>query len=173
VENFKKPKQRPIRIDGDVAYITLTKGYEAVIDAVDVPLVYGFNWAAMVKPRAVYATRKDYSGQKQRTVYLHRTIMGEPEGFEVDHHDGDGLNNMRSNLRTATKQQNMHNQRLSSRNNSGFKGVNWRKSKGKWRAAIALNGKSRHLGYFATPELAHAAYCEASARLHGDFSRAA
>lgn len=37
-------KPRPIRIEGDVAYVTLTRGYEAIIDAENVPLVEGYNW---------------------------------------------------------------------------------------------------------------------------------
>jgi hypothetical protein len=166
-------KARPIRIEGDVAYIPLTKGFEAVIDADDVPLVEGYNWRAWVGRNAVYAIRADYSGQKQRTVYLHRVIIGEPGGMQVDHIDSDGLNNRRLNLRPATHQQNNHNQRLSSRSTSGIKGVHWNKRDRIWHACIALNGKTRHLGSYSTKEAARAAYAEASARLHGEFGRIA
>ena len=171
--------KRPIRIDGDIAYVPLTKGYEAVIDVADVPLVEGFNWTAMVKARpdgsvkTVYAWRADYSGAKQRAVYLHRTIIGEPRGFEVDHRDCDGLNNRRVNLRNATKAQNQQNRRLAKDNTSGFKGVAWRKREGKWQASISKYGKRHYLGCFGCPTAAHFAYIKASRELHGEFGRVA
>jgi hypothetical protein len=166
-------KARPIRIDGDVAYITLTKGYTAIIDAADVPLVEGCNWFAFVKPRSVYAVRSDYSTGKLLAIRMHRVIMGDPEGLEIDHRDGDGLNNRRDNLREATNAQNNHNQRIRSDNTSGYKGVSWYGPSGKWLAYIKVNGKQRHLGYHATPEQASAAYAKASAKLHGEFGRTA
>lgn len=163
---------RPIRIEGDVAYVPLTRGYEAVIDAVDVPLVAGFNWYPIVHPRVVYALRTDLSGNKKRTVLMHRAILGEPEGMQVDHKDTDGLNNRRNNLREATVSQNQRNRRLDRNNTSGYKGVAWHKVTGKWQARITLRGESNYLGVFDTPQEAHAAYVAASAELHGEFGRA-
>ena len=114
---------RPIRIDGVLAFITLTKGYEAVIDVADVPLVAGYNWYALVMPRTVYAARNDRSGPKKRNVFMHRVILGEPEGLQTDHKDGNGLNNTRDNLREATISQNGSNRRIGCNNTSGYKGV--------------------------------------------------
>ena len=168
---------RPIRIEGNLAYVPLTQGYEAVIDAADVPLVEGRNWHASVNRSTVYAQRSEAgaggNGPKHRAVQLHRVIMGEPKGLLVDHRDGDGLNNRRSNLRMATRSQNQHNQKLASHNTSGFKGVRWDKQRGKWQAAIRLNGKRKHLGFFPTPEAAYEAYCKGSAEIHGEFGRVA
>jgi hypothetical protein len=48
---------RTIRIQGNVAYVPLTRGYEAIIDAGDVPLVLERNWTALLAPRTVYAVR--------------------------------------------------------------------------------------------------------------------
>jgi len=166
-------KARPIRIEGDVAYIPLTQGYEAVIDAADVPLVAGFNWCANVQSHAIYVKRAVRCGPKRSTVTLHRVLMDEPDGMQIDHIDGDGLNNRRLNLRKATAAQNQHNQGINIVNTSGFKGVGFHKESGKWSAKIKINRKRLHLGYFATPEAAHAAYAEASARLHGEFGRVA
>jgi hypothetical protein len=164
-------KVRPIRVCGGVAYVTLTQGYEAIIDAADVPLVDGWNWYAIVHKHTIYAMRSDYSGTKRRGVYLHRAIMGEPMGFQIDHIDGDGLKNKRCNLREATPTQNRCNQAIGSRNTSGFKGVSFHKRIRKWRAAISTNRKTKNLGYFSTPEEAHSAYCTASRELHGEFGR--
>ena len=166
-------KIRPIRVEGNVAFVTLTRGYEAVIDAADVLLVGGWNWFALVRPHTVYAYRTDCSSLKKRTVMLHRVIAGEPEALEVDHIDCDGLNNRRSNLRAATRAQNMHNMRTPKRNTSGFKGVGFDRLSGQWRAYIKINGKQHHLGCFTTPEDAHEAYVTASDRLHGEFGRIA
>ena len=164
---------RQIRVDGNIAYVPLTKGYEAVIDAADVPLVDGWNWTANVRSHTVYAQRKDRSGPMPRTVMLHRVIARTPEGLDTDHSDGDGLNNRRDNLRVATRSQNQHNQRVALRNTSGFKGVTWHKAKGKWNALIKLHGKRRNLGYFSLAEDAAAAYAKASEELHGEFGRTA
>jgi hypothetical protein len=165
-------KVRPIRIEGKVAYVPLTQGYEAVIDAVDAPLVSGWNWCAGVKrPDLVYGMRTDRSGVRQKTIMLHRQIMGFPELYQIDHVNGNPLDNRRCNLRLATASQNQHNQRIRCDNTSGFKGVSWYPNYKKWLATICFKGRSHNLGYFETPEAAHAAYCEASARLHGEFGR--
>lgn len=163
-------KTRPIRIEGDFAYVTLTQGYEAIIDASDVPLVSEWNWYAIKDGNTVYAQRSS-PNTECRTVRMHRVLIGAPNGLWVDHRDGNGLNNSQANLRLATVQQNCHNSRTSKRNTSGLKGVSWSKANGKWHAQIRINGKPRHLGYFRTPESAYAAYCEASASLHGEFGR--
>jgi hypothetical protein len=161
---------RPIRIEGDVAYVTLTRGYEAIIDAADVPLVEGWNWHAVPEWSTFYARRTDYKNGK-KTVQMHRVIINCPDGFEVDHINGDGLNNRRFNLRIATKSQNQSNRGPQVDNKSGIKGVYWCKSKLKWVAGIKLNKVRRALGVFDTPEAAHAAYIAASKKLHGEFGR--
>jgi hypothetical protein len=166
-------EKRKIRIDGQLAYVPLTKGYEAVIDANDVPLVEGYNWTASVNPWTVYAYRMRRVDGKQRPVKMHRVIMGEPEGHEVDHRDCDGLNNRRCNLRAATSSENKKNQRVSSKNTTGYKGVHYYKAYGNFQAYISANGKQNFLGYYETAEAAHAAYCAAAARVHGEFARTA
>jgi hypothetical protein len=164
---------RPIRIEGKIAYVPLTQGYEAIIDAADVHMVDGWNWYAMVLTNTVYVARnshRDANGNRN-TILLHRVIIGCPDGLDVDHRDADGLNNRRCNLREATHAQNMRNRRIQADNTSGFKGASWHKNSGKWQAKISIDGKEHHLGLHPTPEEAHAAYASASARLHGEFGR--
>lgn len=170
--------KRQIRIDGDLAYVPLTRGYVAVIDAADVPLVDGCNWFTHVKKRADGSIRGAYAvrmaprtGPPPRFIYMHRLICGTPDGFETDHIDGDSMNNRRSNLRPASAMQNRHNQGNRVDNKSGYKGVCWAASRGKWQAKIGVAGKQKHLGRFESAEDAHAAYCKASAELHGEFGR--
>jgi hypothetical protein len=160
---------RLIRIEGDVAYVTLTKGHTAVIDAVDVPLVKGLYWCAKVEGNTAYAARNDRSNGKNRMVRMHRVLLDAPDNMEVDHIDGDGLNNRRSNLRLATHTDNMRNRRTQKNNQSGIKGVS--RSRRSWIAQIRVNGKNRYLGTFPTAESAHAAYAAAAKELHGKFAR--
>ena len=168
---------RPIRIEGNVAYVPLTKGYEAIIDAADAPLVENYHWHAMVRLhpngtiRTVYAVRSERAeGKKWLTHYMHRVVAGTPHDMDTDHRDGNGLDNRRENLRNASRAQNVRNQRIRTSNTSGVKGVTWNKAKGKWVAFICVNGKKRYLGQFISLEDASSAYRAASKDLHGEFS---
>jgi hypothetical protein len=162
---------RAARIAGDIAYIPLTQGLEAVIDAEDLPMVTGKNWRAARDGLQVYALTdvRDSSGKKT-CISMHRLILRSPAGLGVDHRDGDGLNNRRKNLRPATKAQNGQNRPQNKNNTSGFKGVSWHAQRGRWRAQIMVAGRKKSLGLFDTPEDAHVAYCRASAKFHGAFS---
>ena len=162
---------RPIRIDGNLAYITLSRGYVATIDAIDLPLVGHLKWWASSEKYTVYAVHSQWINGKKRGLRLHRVIMRAPDDMFVDHINGDGLDNRRANLRIATASQNQHNKRKYNNNKSGFKGVSWHNSGKKWCAQIRLNGKSIYLGLFDNPEDAHAAYCEASSKIHGEYGR--
>lgn len=166
--------KREIVVIGQYAYIPLTQGYTATIDAADVPLVEGYNWTAYVRPNgAVHVFRKATIEGKLRNVWLHRVIAQTPDGLDTDHVDGDGLNNVRTNLRFATRSQNNRNQRRHDRNTSGHKGVSWHKKDKRWRACIHVNNRYIHLGHFVNIEDAVAAYENASAELHGEFGRTA
>lgn len=158
---------RKIRVVGEIAYVPLTKGYEAVVDAADLPLIANFSWRALVKPNTVYAVCKDRNGPRPRMVLMHRRISGAAEAVEIDHRDKNGLNNRRSNLRDATHEQNSYNRKTHRHNSSGFKGVS--RSGRKWRADIRAAGESRYLGTYDTPESAASAYAQASRTLHGEF----
>ena len=74
-----------------------------------------------------------------------------PEG-EIDHIDGNGLNNRWNNLREVTPTENQRNARKRSDNTSGTTGVGWHKQRQKWKAQIRINGTQKHLGYFDSKE---------------------
>lgn len=162
---------REIRIEGDIAFIPLTNGYEAIIDSADVPLVNKWNWSAKVEEHTVYARRGISIKGKHHTIKLHRMILSVPDGIEVDHKDGNGLNNRRSNLRTATRSQNMCNKSIQRNCKSGVKGVCWEKNRNRWKAEIRFEGKKKYLGSFASKEEACAAYAEASKAIHGEYGK--
>ena len=92
---------------------------------------------------------------------------------DIDHINCIRGDNRLCNLRLASRAQNLRNCGVRRNNTSGFKGVTFHRPTKKWRARILHNGVRHNLGLFDTPELAHAAYCAASERLHGEFARAA
>ena len=172
-----KSAARPVQILGEWAVVPLTKGYVAVIDAQDAHLAADFNWAVRETRRcdgtvtAAYAMRKEPRSLGETTVYLHRQILGAPAGLHVDHIDGNGLNNCRSNLRLATPAQNQHNGRKRIDNSSGAKGVSQLRQSGRWRAYIFVGGKQKSLGHFDTKAEAAEAYANACRQFYGDFGR--
>lgn len=160
-------KPRPIRIEGNTAYVKLTRGYEAIIDAASIPDVAGVNWYALVTRGMVYAVRSDRS----RTILMHRHIARTPDGLQTDHVNGDGLDNRLENLRHATASENQHNKTAYANNTSGYKGVSWKSAASKWQAVIKVYGKQIHIGVYADPADAGIAYREAAERFHGRFAR--
>jgi hypothetical protein len=162
---------RPFRVDGDVAYITLTKECAAIIDVCDLHLVKNFNWHVNKAGGVLYAARNSYKNKTHKKILMHRVILDMKFGEMIDHINGNGLDNRRCNLRAATKSENAQNQGLSSKNTSGYKGVTFHKKDKKWYARICLNKKSKYLGSFETAQSANLAYQLASKELHANFRR--
>lgn len=93
-----------------------------------------------------------------RLAFLFVTGKWPPRKLDVDHEDGDGWNNKWTNLRTATRGQNNHNNhRIRSDNKSGKAGVSWAKQNKKWLARVKVDGKVIHLGHYGKLEAAIAA----------------
>ena len=144
----------------------------ALIDAADVELVCAHVWRAQ---RARQRAQRFYVYARfcQKKIYLHRLLLAPPEGVQVDHRNGNGLDNRRSNLRVATRSQNNANKEQS--NSTGFRGVF--KDKGAFRAQIAGDraaiGRSKtiHLGTYSSAELAARAYDRAALERFGEFAR--
>lgn len=90
---------------------------------------------------------------------------------EIDHINGNRLDNRISNLREATRAQNSWNTKRSSRNNCGAKGVGWKTGDKFWRATIQVNGVKRDLGCFDSREAAAQAYAAAAKQSFGEFAR--
>jgi hypothetical protein len=151
--------------------------YIAIIDAADWPLVKDYKWYAFL----THATKRSPNAKTRiyvlgwkggASAYLHRLIMDCPSEMKVDHKDGDGLNNRRSNLRVCSNVENTRNSTLSSRvgKTSRYKGVGLVKHTGKWNARIHVDGKNVALGYFEKESDAARAYDEAAVRFFGEFA---
>jgi HNH endonuclease len=88
---------------------------------------------------------------------------------EVDHRDGDPLNNRWANLREATRSQNTAN--TVTRGRSGVKGVYWKETRRKWEAAITVHGERHSLGLFNNLWDARVAYIIAATEAFGPFAK--
>jgi len=103
-----------------------------------------------------------------KTVFMHREIVDCPSGMQVDHINGNKLDNRKSNLRIVTQQQNLMNKGVYKNNKTGFKGVC--KDFGKYKATKKDN-KKIHIGVYKTPEEAAKAYDKAAIKLFGEFAK--
>ena len=144
--------------------IPLTQGKEAIVSAEDYDYLMQWKWCAHKDGNKFYAVR--YLGARMHREILKRMGI---EAAHTDHIDGDGLNNVRENLRGCTAAENQRNRGKQRNNTSGEKGVSWHKRDRKWHARIMLNGKSKHLGCFNNPQAAKEAYAKAARELHGEF----
>lgn len=142
--------------------IKLSRGKIAFVDDCDFDAVCKITWNAHKDKNTFYA-RTNISKKlgKSSTVTMHNFLMGRSiNGLVIDHINGNGLDNRRENLRFVTNRHNSQNTvaRRLGKTTSRYVGVNWMKSKNKWRAEAMVNGKRRHLGLFLTEELAASAY---------------
>lgn len=156
--------------------VPLTMGYFAIVDDEDIEVLAKYNWQAYVDKKSptktVYAYRRAPRPKRGR-IWMHRVLLSAPDGVKVDHRDGNGLNNRRSNIRTASDSQNLCNGAIRSDNTSGFKGVHFLAGarKKQWEARIHVGGKPVCLGTFETLEQAGLAYDVAAVKHFGEFAR--
>lgn len=152
-----------------VKLIPLTQGKFAIVDALDFDQLSQWKWYARKHHRCWYAERYTGGGRKFKArMSMHEAVIG-IKG--ADHINGDGLDNRRSNLRPSTTSQNLCNRGKNKNNQSGFKGVWFRKDTKKWAADITIHRKHIHLGSFLTAEKAALAYDSAALKYHGEFAR--
>lgn len=137
--------------------IKLTKGQIAIIDDEDLEVIGGpEGWYTLVRATGDFHAARN----RGKFVYMHQLILGKKEGFQIDHIDGNGLNNRKSNLRYVTKSQNQRN-RHRTWGNSKYKGVCYMQKikTPTWRAAITKEkDKTTHIGCYRSPEAAARAY---------------
>ena len=164
-----------IPYNGHMKKIPLTPEGYALVDDEDYAYLSGWAWHKEMlgsgEHKNPYARRGTnlYGGIK-KTKAMHRLIMGNPTGKEVDHINGDTLDNRRANLRVCTRAENAKNRKINRNNTSSYKGVH-RHQTGAWRSRIQVGGKRISLGLFDTPELAHAAYKRAEKEYYGEYAR--
>jgi len=149
--------------------IPLTRGKVTVVDSEDFARLNLRRWYAKGKNGHDYAVRAMQTNHKKLTIRMANEILGIPSGSIVDHANGDALDNRKSNLRPATKQQNNRNARFAL-GISGFRGVTIDKHGVLWVAQIKCDGRRICLGRFADKISAALAYDAAAREYHGEFA---
>lgn len=147
--------------------ISLTQGYEALLDDADYEIQSHYKWHVHIGSHgSIYARRTvTISKGKRQHLWLHCEIMGvkRGDGQEVDHKDRDGLNDQRHNLRVCTHKKNSYNRKTHG-GASQYRGVT--RCGTKWRAALS----DTHLGTFESEKLAAEMYDDAARRAVGEFA---
>jgi hypothetical protein len=153
--------------------IRLTRGQVALVDDEDYARLNGRRWHAHRQRDGKYCAWASVTRNGPKLI-MSRVILGATSG-EVDHVNGDTLDNRKGNLRPATHKQNLWNQARHRDNRSGFKGVTFcnrapalRKP---WQASLCVDGRSLFLGRFASATEAAQAYDAAARQHHGEFAR--
>lgn len=153
-------------------YISLTQGFQAIVDDEDFELLSKYKWCAGKYGNKYYAltTLKNTEG-KYKNIYMHR-FLNEPMKTTsvIDHKNGNGLDNRRNNLRITTQTFNRANSARRKDCTSIYKGVGWHKLHKKWRAQITAFGKRIHLGLFIQEQEAAIAYNKSAIQYYGEFA---
>lgn len=147
-------------------FIELTRGCKAMVDDQDFDWINQYSWHCIPGKRTAYASRCYTRNGKRIHEGMHTTIHG---GDMIDHIDGDGLNNQRSNLRLCTDSLNGANRRP----NKGkrFKGITFMPSYKKWMARVQVQKKRFTIGFFDSEFDAAKAYNESALKAFGEYAR--
>ena len=148
--------------------IPLTQGKFAKVDADSFDFLSPKKWRYQKCGSVGYAARTERAADGSRhCVLMHRLLMGVPDGYVVDHINGDPLDNRRSNLRIATVAQNAWRQRSS---HKLPRGVSRCSKTGRYIARVMKDGVRYHLGTYGDVSAAQASYLSAAKVIYGEFA---
>ncbi len=141
---------KPLYYDHIMKKIALTgkRGGFALIDDDDIDLIKTDTWNHQTLG---YATAFDRTPEGKPTrKFMHRVVLGAKKHQEVDHINGNRLDNRKKNLRLVTSSQNKTNMPLRTSNKSGYRGVYWHPQHKLWWVYIKVNGRNCHFGLYPT-----------------------
>lgn len=143
--------------------------FKVLVDNEDFKLVSEFTWYIERQKGNKFRVSTRI---KNKIVRIHRFILNVTNSnLQIDHIDGNPLNNQKNNLRICNNKENSRNKNKTLRCNSGFKGVRYEKERKKFRASITVNYKSIFLGRFNKAIDAAKAYNKAALKYFGEFSK--
>jgi len=146
--------------------IIFSNGKQALIDDKNFEKINQYKWTYFKAESGKEYARREKKINGERIIYLmHRVILNAPSNKEIDHINGNGLDNRESNLRVCSHLENMRNRKLHKNNTSGFKGVSLYRRNRKWRSEINVNKKTIVLGSFNSVIDAAKAY-DAAAKIY-------
>lgn len=105
---------------------------------------------------------------------VHRIIFMMHYGYvsdQIDHIDGNPLNNKIENLRAVTTSQNQLNRKISPNSKTGYKGVSFHSQTGRYQVRVSINGKDKYFGIYEDLELAGLVAQMAREKYHGEYAR--
>lgn len=141
--------------------IKLTRGHKTIVDAWNYESLSKFKW----REHNGYAKKSIHKSRYH--VAMHRVLLWAPPGYEIDHINGNGLDNRLENLRIVTHAQNIRNMKPRSK----YKGVHWNTKNKKWISQIGINGGRTYLGSFNTQKEAAKAYDQKAKEVFGEYAR--
>jgi hypothetical protein len=149
--------------------IRLTQGEVALVDDEDFEHLNQWRWFVQKRNHTSYAYRTTKS--PKTSASMHRQLMDFPTGSQIDHIDGNGLNNLRCNLRICTSAHNSMNRKKRKNTSSKYKGVAWEKGKNRWYVSIKVGRKSYYLGKVGSEKEGALVYDKIAREWFGQYAR--
>lgn len=140
------------------------KSCVVLLDDEDFEVVSKYKWSIQCNKSGIYYARGHIRGERGK-FYMHRIITNCPRNRLIDHINGNGLDNRKTNLRKCTKTENSFNTRGTRK--YPYKGIE--RSFEKWAASITYRGIRAWLGRYDTMEEAAKAYDVFAEKIHGEF----
>ncbi len=143
---------------------------ECLLDLEDAQVLVDHDWHLHINKTNGAFYLRGWDKDNKKKILMHRLIMQAKVSEQVDHINGNSLDNRKDNLRICNHSENVRNRKKPKSNTSGYKGVSWCRASSKWKALIGINNKRIYLGIFNCKHKAALAYNEAAIKYHGEYA---
>jgi len=167
---FKK-ENNVFDLSGESGICYTKSGMYFLFDKDDYNKIKKHCWFPEVRSNGKIYFRANLNNGKK--IYVHRLILKNPHNKDIDHKNLNYSDCRKESLRVCSRAENSQNQAKRNNTSNNFKGITFNRDLKKWQAQITVNYKHISLGYFNTEEEAHAVYCTASKKYHGEYGRTA